>query len=253
MYGRVKNLTGKGWQYSLAMLEKPGQLLQSLLRLSRGAHPREYLKMNRKWVAQAGIQTVIDVGAHAGEFSSAIHAVLPNARIYAFEPLPDCCATLRRKANGNLTLFQVAIGDRNDEMTFWRNDSSKSSSLLPMSDIHKFAFPWTSRASPTGVEVRTLDSYLPEISLRRKVLLKLDIEGYEAHAIRGAAQLLKSIDYVLLEVAFQNLYEGQSNFDELHSALSRAGFAFAGNMDQVLSPLDESIMIADALFVRAGS
>jgi FkbM family methyltransferase len=251
MYARAKNLTEKGWLYSLGVLQKPGCLLQTLVRLSRGAHPREYLKMNRRWVLQAGIKTVIDVGAHKGEFSSAVHALLPDAKIYAFEPLADCCAMLRAKGNGSMRTFQVAVGDQPDHTTFWRSESSKSSSLLAMSKMHESTFPWTAHLTQIEVEVRTLDSYLPEMRLLPKVLLKIDVEGYEARALRGAAELLKLIDYVLLEVSFQPFYEGQAQFAELHQILANAGFLFAGNMDQVLSPLDESIVIADALFMKA--
>jgi FkbM family methyltransferase len=252
MNPRVKNLAWKGWEYALAILGKPAQLPQTLFNLSRGTHPREYLKLNRKWITQSGIRTVIDVGAHAGEFSSAVHAVLPAAMIYAFEPLADCCTALKEKGigNGNLRIFQVAISDQPGQLTLWRSVSSKSSSLLPMSDVHKANFPWTAQSTPVCVETRTLDSFLSELTLRPKVLLKLDVEGYEAYVLRGATELLKSVDYVVLEIAFQTLYQGQAEFSDLHDTLSRAGFVFAGHLDQVLSPLDESITIADALFIR---
>ena len=88
------------------------------------------------------------------------------------------------------------------------------------------------------------------MDLKSKVLLKLDVEGYEERALAGSAAVLSHVDYVLLEVSFQKLYEGQAEFERIHTLLVDHGFQYAGNMDQVLSPMDESVTIADALFVR---
>jgi FkbM family methyltransferase len=253
MHARFKNLVEKAWEYTLASIERPSQFPRTLIHVLGGVHMREFLKMNRKWVSRAGISTVIDVGAHEGEFSSAIHAVLPGAKIYAFEPIPECCTAVSKRvgAKENLQTFPVAIGDRCGRATFWKSVSTKSSSFLPMSECHKKTFPWTAKSSEIEVDLRPLDSFLPEMELKSKVLLKLDVEGYEERALAGASAVLCQVDYVLLEVLFQELYEGQAEFGRIHCQLADSGFVYSGNMDQVLSPLDESIVIADVLFVKA--
>jgi hypothetical protein len=43
-----------------------------------------------KWIQNMNIKTVVDVGAHHGESAMQFHELFPNARIYSFEPLPDC-------------------------------------------------------------------------------------------------------------------------------------------------------------------
>src|SRR5215210_1111051 len=44
---------------------------------------------NFLWLTSLGINTIIDVGAHTGEFALMIHEVIPEAAIYSFEPLDD--------------------------------------------------------------------------------------------------------------------------------------------------------------------
>jgi hypothetical protein len=46
------------------------------------------------WLAKCGIQTVLDVGAHVGEFAQHIRTMLPNADLISFEPLQEPFAKL---------------------------------------------------------------------------------------------------------------------------------------------------------------
>ncbi len=240
------------WAYLLAALERPGKLPATLAALAAGVNPGQYLKLDWPWLRQSGVRTVIDVGAHKGEFACAIRAVLPGARIYAFEPLEDCYEILRRKlgANGHGRAFLAAVGRRDGTLTLWRSSYAKSSSILPMAELHKVSFPWTATTTPQNVEIKSLDSYNGQLQLEPKVLLKIDVQGYEAEVLRGAAQLLQKVDCILLEISFRPLYEGQPSFAEIHSLLHEAGFSYSGNLEQLLSPLDGSLLQADALFVR---
>jgi hypothetical protein len=43
-------------------------------------------KAEEFWLANSGIKTVLDVGAHVGEFAELIRTILPNAELVCFEP-----------------------------------------------------------------------------------------------------------------------------------------------------------------------
>jgi len=249
---RVRDLMGKGWRYLLAGLEQPQDLPRYTTLPFRHIHFGEFIKLNRVWIKKAGIKTVIDVGAHSGEFSSAMHAVVPDAHIYAFEPLEECHKRLRKRLGGNGTLdcFQVAIGDRRGTVDFWRSSFAKASSALPMTALHQSAFPWSAKNERIEVPMETLDYCIGNRNLPGKVLLKIDVQGYEDRVLRGASEVLKRVDYVLVEVSFRLLYEGEARFHEIYEMLRQSGFFYAGNMEQLLSPEDGSVLQADALFVR---
>jgi FkbM family methyltransferase len=251
---RTINRAGTAWKYLLTAAEQPRQFPRTLWMIVKGVNPGHYFKLKAPWIRRAGIRTVLDVGAHRGEFCSAIRALLPKAQIYAFEPLPDCCAELARKfgANGTFQAFPVAIGAVHEQITLWRSSYPKSSSVLPMAELHKDSFPWSAGSAQLTVEMRALDEYLGQLRLAEKVLLKIDVQGYEAQVLNGAKELLKRVAYVLLEVSFQPLYEGQGGFAEIHGFLQSADFSYSGNLEQLISPLDGSVLQADALFVRTG-
>jgi FkbM family methyltransferase len=249
---RVRDLMGKGWGYLLGALEQPGKVPYYAMLPLKGVHFGEFLKLKHSWIKEAGIKTVIDVGAYSGEFASAIHAVLPAAHIYAFEPLEDCHRRLRERlgGNGSLEAFPVAVGERCGTIDFWRSSFLKSSSALPMSKLHQTAFPWSAKNDRITVRLETLDHCIGERDLSSKVFLKIDVQGYEDRVLKGASQVLKRVDYVLVEVSFRPLYEEQAKFHEIYDILLGSGFSYAGNMEQTLSPQDGSILQADALFVR---
>lgn len=251
---RLVYLVLKAWAYLLGALEQPHTLPFLLISAAKHVHLGQLIRLNRHraWIQSARINTVVDVGANTGQFSSAIGALLPNARIYAFEPLPDCFVQLSRRLRrrANSRVFMVALGERAGESVLWRSSFSESSSLLKMTELHKETFPWSAGHTCQSVTVRRLDAFMPELELEPRVFLKLDVQGFEGEVLRGAERMLQHIDYVLAEVSFYTLYEGQSTFEEIHDVLHAHGFEYKGNLDQLTSPLDGSILEADALFIR---
>jgi FkbM family methyltransferase len=249
---RLYDLGRKAWSYGLAAVERPQQLPYFLRSVFKGVHVGEFLKINQPWIKQAGVRTVIDVGAHNGGFSRAIRVILPGAHVYAFEPLPDAYDKLKTKFERDTLCrtFPVALGEQGGQVKFWRSKFSKASSVLPMADTHKLEFPWSSELVPINAQIAALDDFLHDIDLVPKVLLKLDVQGYEDRVIRGGLAILRNVDYILTEVSFRVLYEGQASFDDLYQLLKQLGFSYAGNIDQLRSPTDGSVLQADALFVR---
>src|SRR5579862_1464884 len=146
--------------------------------------------------------------------------------------------------------FHFAVGEQRGQVKFWRSRFSKSSSVLPMADVHKLEFPWSSELVPIYTRIAALDDFLHDIELVPKVLLKIDVQGYEDRVIRGGIAILRNVDYILTEVSFRLPYEGQTSFDDLYELLKQLGFSYAGNVDQLLSAADGSVLQADALFVR---
>ncbi len=119
-----------------------------------------------------------------------------------------------------------------------------------MSDPHKESFLRTTYAAAIHVPVSRLDDYLEPVQLTGKIPLKLDMQVYELEVLRGGLKMLEQVDYIFPEVSFQPLYEGQPLFGEVYDFLKSAGFAYASDLDVLPSPLDGTIIRADALFVR---
>src|SRR3546814_2662130 len=60
--------------------------------------------------------------------------------------------------------------------------------------------------------------------LRSFDFIKLDLQGNELKALKGAAKALKSCKAILVEVNFRERYEGCTQFNQLYDVLADAGF-----------------------------
>lgn len=203
-------------------------------------------------LAAYDINTVIDVGAHAGEFARMIRRTLPGAQIISFEPLGEPFRELAASMRGdaNFQAFNFALGEREGRVEMHKNEWTQSSSLLPMAELHKQAFTYTRNETTEEIEIRRLDDAVRDIRLRPEILVKLDTQGYEDKVILGGEEVISKARLVVAETSFQTLYEGQPLFDDIYHLLRARGFSYAGNSYQLLSPVDGTIMQADAVFVR---
>ena len=198
------------------------------------------------------IATVLDVGAHSGEFAQMIKKTVPQAQIISFEPLKKEFTELQQRM-GNIegfTAFNFALGDQDGSATMNRSEYSQSSSLLPMANLHKAAFPESANHTEETVEVKRLDDALRDRELQPEILLKIDVQGYEDHVIAGGPQTIAQSAAIIIEVSFREVYEGQPLFDQTYQLLKTKGFHYMGNLYQLLNPLDGSPLQADALFIR---
>lgn len=229
-------------------IRHPGNITDVL----RGVHPGNLVALNQKWLREQAFDAILDVGANTGQFARAAHTVFPNARIYSFEPLPECVAAMRQrmKTIPRFQAFASAIGDQDGVVTIHQSASSPSSSILPMSAQHTEAFPWTGVAAVVEVELHTIDHFLPQLDLTGNVLLKIDVQGFSQQVLRGAPKTLDLVQVVLIETSFIQLYEGEASFDDIYNHMRTAGFQFAGFLDHLEHPQTGRILQGDAIFVR---
>jgi FkbM family methyltransferase len=214
-------------------------------------HPR-YSQGEYAYVASLNIRTVIDVGAHTGEFAKMIAGILPGVTVVSFEPLKEEFRQLENNLRDlpNTQAFNLALGDQNESLDIHRSSFSQSSSLRSMTSLHKEAFPESAGETSEKVEVRRLDDALAESSMNPEILIKIDAQGYEDKVLAGAQRLLEKSKAAIIEVSFRELYEGQPLFDAIYRTMYTAGFCYMGNLYQLVHPTERSVLQADALFVR---
>ena len=210
-------------------------------------------KGDYKWLQERSIATVVDVGANIGQFAQLIHEILPQAGIHSFEPLREQYMQLERlsKKIPLLQCYPLAAGSENCDKNINANEFSPSSSLLPMTELHASSFPFTKHSVAQKVHVRPLDSVLPMAALQKKILLKIDVQGYEMEVLKGAEHLLRQVEVIIVETSFQELYRGQPLFDDIYKFLLEKNFHFHGSLEPVFSTINGEVLQCDAVFIRS--
>lgn len=205
------------------------------------------------WLRNMNIETILDIGANTGQFAKSMHELFPEATLYSFEPLKDSYEELlvQFKNVPQFQAFNVALGDETGIVEMHRSEYSPSSSLLSMNDLHKTSFPYTKKEIIQKVDLVCLDDIASRLELRKPMLVKLDVQGYEDKVISGGKSVIGQADIVITELSVEQLYDGQPLFDEIYKTMTSMGFQYRGNYDQLCSPDDGRVLQVDGIFTRA--
>jgi len=230
------------------MLQLPGGARACFRRPPSLASHRMMLRLRQ---LAPDIKTVFDGGANVGQFARAAAETYPGASIYCFEPLRAAAAQLCRNLadRPQVQLVESALGSRDGTAVFHPNESSQSSSVLPQTATHARSFSQDKQLTPIEVSVMRLDTFASGKLLPPPILIKLDLQGFELEALKGAPDLLRRTDYVLAETVFEPMYEEEPLFADVQSFLDAAGFAF--RLPLAITPDERDLIVQiDALFVR---
>ena len=172
-----------------------------------------------KFLDKYKISTLIDVGAHKGEFiTNFSKGENKFQKIYAFEPQKNIYKILglKFKNNKKIKKFQNALDVRTSKKKLYINKLSSTSTLSIINEksfFLKFKNILTNSKNNfiDNYKVKTisLDNFLKTKSLKN-VLLKIDVEGNEYNVLKGGSTQIKNIDMVLIEKQFFSLHK---NYD----------------------------------------
>jgi len=162
---------------------------------------------------------IVDGGAHVGYFTDMfLNAGATPDRLLAVEAHPANVETLRRNVEARgARILPVALGDVEGSVRFNDGAGHSNSSVLNGGPASGVTFE---------VPMRTLDAIAAEVGMDRLGLMKIDVEGAEPMALKGARSLLdRSPDAVLVvESNPHMLHLAGSSPDGLVRQLGEMGF-----------------------------
>lgn len=197
-------------------------------------------------------QVVIDGGANVGEWARMARAIFPVAHLHLLEPQDGCRPALDRfaAATRNATVHPVAVtcpGVESVRMGGGGADATSTGNLV-LRDSETFEH---TRVYPAT----TLDAlFAGRITRPDRTLLKLDLEGHELEALEGAAELLKVVEVVAVELQFFEINRNaRPTFAAYVARLDAAGFDVYDVATLSGRPRDQRLRQGDFLFVRRDS
>lgn len=194
-------------------------------------------------------QIIYDIGANVGTWTLLAKACFPQATIHAFEPLVMHHELFELAMHNitNITLHKIALGSSPGKLNMQVASFSDASSLLEIAEATQQMFGIT-KDREEKVTVVTLDDYVSTNGLPLPDLIKLDIQGYELKALRGAYKCLNHAKFLISELSFMELYKGQPLFYEMVDFLQKNNFHVYALGTNTL--LGKKLSQIDALFVR---
>jgi FkbM family methyltransferase len=180
------------------------------------------------------------------------HAHLPRARIHLIEPQPECAKTLLGLCGRfGFSFHPFAL-------------------VAPERSGKNIGFLVTPGAVTTGarvdngsgagdverveVEARSLDEILAaDLGREERLFLKLDLEGHELEALKGARRVLQATEVVLEESCFFGDPPPTNSPLQLATFLAEHGFSLYDVTSISGRPRDKRARQCDLLFVKDSS
>jgi len=161
------------------------------------------------------LESLLDIGAYKGEFSSYIRS---NSRIQKFVLIEPNSSHNLDIASAGFTVFNVLLSNENGERNFYSSNSTGDSYYPELNNdgqVSNFRIESTT----------TLDQfYLDHPELELPDFVKIDTQGSELDVLRGGKNVISSAKLVTLELPIVQYNLGSPSLDETLRHMIQANF-----------------------------
>jgi len=184
-------------------------------------------------------QTILDIGAHHGEFNHHCRAYFPNSYIFSIEGNELCEEILK---NNNCLYLIALLGKEKQKTIFYKTKLDlhcTGNSLYKELTTHYNDINLIKEEK----ELQTID----EIFSANETfdLIKIDTQGSELDILEGGKKIVQNAKGILLEVSIKPYNEGAPLYNDVINYMNSIGFENKEFLDGSM----ESIQ-ADILFIK---
>jgi FkbM family methyltransferase len=192
---------------------------------------------------------IIDVGANRGDWSRLVLKVFPRTPVVMIEPQDEMDAPLSLLISEMPFCNHVKAGAGSEDgeriQTIW--DDLAGSSFLPEVDAAKLAIGKQRKTKIVAIDDLLSDSYKnfhPD-------LVKLDIQGFELEALRGAKLLFGRTEIFILEASLFHFSQKTPTAREIITFMADRGYELYDITDYLRRPYDGALGQVDLAFAKA--
>jgi FkbM family methyltransferase len=191
-------------------------------------------------------RSILDVGANKGDWSRMAAAVYPNASFLLIEPQHEMHPHLEQFCRDfpKARRVEAGAGATEGELTLTLWEDTEGSSFLPEENT-----PLTVGKKRCNVKIVTIDS-LYDGKTDLPDLVKLDIQGFELEALKGAQTLFGRTELFILEVSLFECTPHCPLFSEVVGFMAQRGYEVYDLPGFMRRPFDAALGQADIAFAR---
>lgn len=216
-----------------------------------GSRPVGDMKSFLEGLKQCGLDCryIMDVGANKTDWSRLAAQVFPGSSFVLIEPQTEMKTYLDAFCADypSSKYFMAGAGAARGVLTLTVWDDLAGSSFLPASDD-------TLRKAnkQRDIEILTIDDIIRDNGFPVPDFIKLDIQGFELEALKGASHTFGKTEAYLLEVSLFNFSEGKEMpvFSDVVNFMLERGYVVYDFPGFLRRPYDQALGQCDVCFVK---
>jgi FkbM family methyltransferase len=224
--------------------------LGKLFKINIRKNNNSFEAAQRYLINEMNIDLLIDGGANTGQYARRIRGIF-KGNLLCIEPIKDNFNRLliENKNDSKFYAANVAVGPADAVKKFYVSNSDGMSSSIYKPKKHLIIYPEVTFEKIATVKMTRIDSM--ELAKKSEsIYLKLDLQGYELPALKGATKLFKTINIIEIEISFiEGMYENEASYLEMLNFLNKSGYHLYSISD-FRRTRNGQIVYADLLFTR---
>lgn len=174
---------------------------------------------------------IIDIGTNIGQTAMTFAKLGgENAQILGFEPDPvnysKATTNLQLNSFKNIQYFNIGIGSKTEELNLKINSVSNRGGNRIDKSNGSDSFP---------IKVDTLDNIIQSLQIKNVHLIKIDIEGFEFEALKGATETIRKHKPVLyIEIDDDNLKDQGSSAKEVIGFIQTFNYKIEDSITKII-------------------
>jgi FkbM family methyltransferase len=196
-------------------------------------------------------RTIIDIGANVGDWSRMASAVFPSSYILMVDGNPE--------NEVHLEHTKMDLSCESDYAIIVLGPEDKSEVVFHIVGAGSGVLPelTTFQKSQLKLPMGTLDGLVarsPKCRLAdSRVLMKLDVQGFEVEVLRGGQKVLQAAELVILETSLLPYNDGGALFSEVVQFMAAHGLAVFDFCGQFRRQTDNTLFQTDVAFAKFDS
>jgi FkbM family methyltransferase len=187
------------------MLRWLSRLVLKLMGFGRIPTIQEEVEFFASLTSGLGKCVFIDIGANRGDYSLEFSKKFSNVPIYAFEPALETFNILQSKTQKiKISCINLGIGEKSKAAELYYDSLGSGLASLSQRNLSHLKVNFDLHET---ISIITLDEWLKNNQILDDLIVKMDIEGYELFALKGAKEALE-VQIQLIQFEF-----GGANID----------------------------------------
>ncbi len=190
---------------------------------------------------------ILDVGAHSADWARTAKKIFPDAVIYLVEPLTEMEEHLKKFTSDypSSRYFLYGAGSKEETLYMTVSKALEGANFLQEENIYL-----KNSKVQREIKIITIDSLIQKKEIEIPQLVKMDIQGFELEALKGAELLFGKTEVFILEASFFEFIKGTPLISDVITFMAKKGYEIYDFAGFLRRPYDRALGQTDICFAR---